>query len=410
LSLPLSSRDRTVETLCRLRCLLREWFPFAWLQAIFVALLLSARSERVLSDYYYALLFIPFLIALGREDWKHLASSWVLRCCLLLLAVSWVATFQSPGLPGSEIVHIGRRALAAFVFVAMTAWLVDRDPGQILRLCYGLAWGAGVTAVISLFVFHWFHWRSQYDLRLTGWVWPNPNEGGAVFGLAAVAAGAAALASLSKGWRATYAAVAILLFACALLTQSRAAMAAAVAAGAICAAAALGRRAVAGLIAAAVVGAVALLVIHASHGGWAGRGDAGRFELWSHFWQQAWQRPLLGYGVPQGLAIKISTGLTTDDPHNMFLWVFLRSGLAGTLCLMTLVALVFRAAIGHGRSSRDFVPLALAIYLLVRGLFESVPPTEGADWFWTYLWLPTGIAAGLELRRRCQASRNPALA
>ena len=69
MSLPLSSRERTVETLCRLRCLLREWFPFAWLQAIFVALLLSTRSERVLSDYYYALLFIPFLIALGREDW-----------------------------------------------------------------------------------------------------------------------------------------------------------------------------------------------------------------------------------------------------------------------------------------------------------------------------------------------------
>ena len=390
--------------LCRLRCLLREWFPFDWLQAIFVGLLLSLPSERALSDYYYALLFFPFLIALHRDDWGRLASSWVLRCCLLLLAVSWVATFQSAGLSGTEIAHIGRRALAAFVFAAMTAWLVDRDRGQILKLCWGLAWGAGVSAVVSLF---YFHPRPPYDLRLAGWMWSNSNTGGAVFGLATVAAAAAALASGARAWRIAYALVAILLFACTLLTQSRAATAGVVAAGVACVAATFGRRAIAALVGVAVIVAVALLV---SQGDWLARGDAGRFELWSHFWQQAWQRPLLGYGVPQGLAIKIRTGLLTDDPHDMFLYVFLRSGLAGTLCLIALVALIFRESIFHGRGCRDFVPLAFAIYLLMRGLFESVPPTEGPDWFWTYLWIPVGIAAGLELGRRRQAGHGPACA
>ena len=63
----------------------------------------------------------------------------------------------------------------------------------------------------------------------------------------------------------------------------------------------------------------------------------------------------------------------------------------------------------RGRSTTDMRPfagiaasaivgLALMIFLLTEDLVESALPTDGATWFRAYLWVPIGIAAGVELR------------
>jgi hypothetical protein len=55
------------------------------------------------------------------------------------------------------------------------------------------------------------------------------------------------------------------------------------------------------------------------------------------------------------------------------------------------------AGFRHWRRAGGLAPLALMIFLLTQGLFESAVPINGADWFWIFLWIPVGVAAGVGL-------------
>ena len=50
----------------------------------------------------------------------------------------------------------------------------------------------------------------------------------------------------------------------------------------------------------------------------------------------------------------------------------------------------------HWRRHGGFAPLGLTIYLATQGIFESAVPINPPDWFWILLWIPVGIAAGVE--------------
>jgi O-antigen ligase len=251
-----------------------------------------------------------------------------------------------------------------------------------------------MTALISLVTFYGTHPLGQ---RLAGWFWPNPNTAGAVFGLVTVAAAAAGLASGKSGWRIAYMTAAAVLLACTALTGCRAALVAAAATGVVCALAARAWRLLAGVLGAAVFLGVSVAAGWIGVDEWLARADSGRLELWAHFWSVGWQRPLLGEGMRQHLGFTISNGLKTDDPHNMLLYTFLRTGLVGVSAWVALMVSALLAGIRHWRRTGGPVPLALMLYLVAHGFFETAPPMENPDWFWVYLWIPVGIAAGVGL-------------
>lgn len=380
--------------LSRLRQELRNGALLPRLHAIFVGLVLLIPYQHIYSDFYYALLLIPFLIALDRQDWRSLARSWVLRFCVAYLAAFWLAALVTPELPASDLVHVGRRVLSNLAFAVLTAWLIANSCSHIERLCRWMVLATLMTALISLVIFYGAH---RFGQRLAGWFWSNPNTAGAVFGLATVAAATAGLASGRSGWRIAYLAAAVILLACTALTGCRAALVAAAATGVVCALTARAWRLLAG-----VLGTAALLGVSIAAGwigvdDWLARADSGRLELWAHFWSVGWQHPLFGEGMRQHLAFTISNGLTTDDPHNTLLYIFLRTGLVGAFAWVALMASAVLAAIRHWRHTGGPLPLALMLYLLAHGFFETAPPMDNPDWFWVYLWIPIGIAAGVGL-------------
>jgi O-antigen ligase len=379
---------------------LRERLPLAPLHALFVAMVLLTPLERLYRDYFYVLLLVPFLVLPDRRDWRRLAGSWVLRFCLAYLIMLWLSALWTPDESGKEIVKVGRHLLSNLAFIALTAWLVGRDDRHVARLCRWIAWAALITALVSLFLFYASH---PWNKRLVAWLWINPNTAGAVFGLASVAALAAA-GRAEGSRRLAYLAIAAVLAVAVALAGSRAAFAGIAASVVVCLALARAWRPLVGLAAAGLLLAGLVATGWVEPGAWLARGDTGRAELWSHFWRLGWQQPWHGWGLRQDLAFTIANGLRTDDPHNMLLETFMRAGLPGALAWIGLALAALAAGLRHWRRHDDLTPLALMVYLLTQGLFESALPINAADWFWIHLWIPIGIAAGVELR----AMRPPA--
>jgi O-antigen ligase len=376
---------------------LRDRLPLAPGHALFVAFVLLTPYPRLYASFYYILLLIPFLLLLDGRDARALAGSWVLRCALAYLGLLWLSSLWTPDLSSKEILRLGRHVLANLSFIAVTAWLVGRDHGHVTRLCRTLAGAAVITALVSLWFFH-IEGYHPFGWRLTGWLWRNPNTAGAIFGLACVAAAAASAPAAGPAFlRQLPFVVATFLAVCVALTGSRSALAGIAVSGFAWLVLERAWRKPTGLAVAisAAAGLVAAGWITA--GEWLVRGDSGRLELWSHFWAVSWQRPWLGWGLHQDLAVIISNGLRTDDPHSMLLETFMRIGLLGVVAWCGTVIASLVAGYRHWRRQGGFAPLGLTIYLAAQGIFESAVPINPPDWFWIMLWIPVGIAAGVAL-------------
>ena len=381
---------------------LRDGLPLAQLHALFVALVLLLPYERLYRNFFYVLLLVPFLALADCRDWHRLSGSWVLRFCLAYLGLLWLCLLWTPEVPGGDLVRVGRHVASNLAFAALTAWLVLRDDRHVDRLCRWMAGAALVTALISLVLFYAAH---PWDHRLAAWLWTNPNTAGAVFGLACVAAAAGpGLAAGRANARLAWLAIAGLLALAVALTGSRAAFAGVAASLVVGFALRRAWRPLAGVAGAALAVAALGAVGWITPTGWLARADNGRIELWSHFWAVAWQRPWLGWGLRHDLVFTIGNGLTTDDPHDMILATFMRIGLVGALSWLGLTIAALAAGLRHWRRRGDVAPLALMLYLVTQGLFESALPIDAADWFWIHLWIPIGVAAGVELRARLDAA------
>jgi hypothetical protein len=379
---------------------IRKWTqdhaPIGQCQAVFVALIFATDYQNFYQHFYYFFLLAPFLLVLSLQDLSSLSGSWVLRFCLGYLASLWLGLLWTPGMDGRSLIRFGQHLLSSFAFVAMTAWLVYRDERHILRMSRWMSWSALITALVSLMI---FYTGPHVDRRFTAWLWPNPNAAGLVFGLAAVASASGALTAAHRSRERTlYLVISTVLLACVALSQSRAPLVAIMASALACVALTRSPQAALGLIGCSLLVAVLVAFGWISPVDWLRRADAGRFELWSHFWSLSWQHPWRGNGVAPGLAFTIKNGLSTDNPHNMLLETFERSGLPGAISWLGIAVAALLAGLSYWRIAAGLAPLALVVYLLTHGLFESLTPVGTADFFWVYLWIPIGLSAGVEIR------------
>ena len=279
----------------------------------------------------------------------------------------------------------------------ITAHLASAEPNYQDRLLKILAVLMLATALYSAIVEYQSHWISD---RLVIVPWENPNTGAAVIGLllAGIAAGPCMNAEEWPGMRLLYWAVAVSLVLLLFMTQTRAAMMGVVAAAFACVLVRppkLRHLAAWGAGAAVVVGLVLFvfrdLVL---------RGDAGRSDLVVDFWHLVQDRFLLGLGVQaQGRILVWYNATYLEAPHNMLMTALVYGGVIAVALLAAFYVVMIAAGVRAGRRGLSLAPLAMAVYVAVHGLFETVYVTT-PGWQWLYLWLPVGLIADAELRGR----------
>ena len=367
-----------------------------WLWTIaFLGLLLVVDRSAIADPVYLALVLFPALVIVGIGDLKALLGAWTVRAGLaflvfMVLTPLWTGGIGDPNWPGAVLA-----SAAVATFVLITAHFASAEPNYQDRLFKILAVLMLATALYSAIGEYRSHWFSD---RLIIMPWDNPDTGAAVVGLLLVgmAAGPGMNAEEWPGVRMLYWAVAVLLALLLFMTQTRAAMMGVVAAAFACVLVRppkLRQAAIWGAGAAVLIGLV-LFIFR----GLLMRGDAGRGELIADFWHLVQDRFLLGLGVQtQGRILVWHDGAYLEAPHNMLMTALVYGGVIAVALLAAFYVVMIAAGIRSGRRGLSLAPLAMAAYVAVHGLFETVYVTA-PGWQWLYLWLPVGLIAGAEIR------------
>jgi O-antigen ligase len=119
------------------------------------------------------------------------------------------------------------------------------------------------------------------------------------------------------------------------------------------------------------------------------------------------QRLFTGYGIGNEFAYRYEP-IDVASPHDMLLNVLFCGGLPAAMCFAALMLCLIIVGIRIFRRAKQSMPLALSLYMIVVGLFESMLPIAQADWRWLYFWLPVGVVAGADLRFCKGAERRAA--
>lgn len=387
----------------RYRTWARENTPLWLWHIVFLAVLLIVVRSDIVNAVYLMLVLFPAVAIAGIADYRAVLSSWTVRAALAFLVFLWLSPLWTGGAGAAHWQNATLAMATVASFVMITAHLVatgTKDQDRLLKVLAILALVATLYSAITEYQSQWF------SARLVILPWENPNTGAAVIGvlLVGIAAGPGLNTEEWPGTRLLYWLVAVLLALLLFMTQTRAAMVGVVAAAVACVLArppklrhmaiwAAGALAVAGLV--LFVFRDRLL-----------RGDAGRGELIVDFWRLVQDRILTGFGVQaEGQILVWYNGGYLEAPHNMLMTALVYGGVIAAALLAALYVTMIAVGFRNGRRGLSLAPLAMAAYVTVHGLFETIYVTT-PGWQWLYLWLPVGLVAGAELRGRSTAART----
>ncbi|ABI58140.1 O-antigen ligase family protein [Alkalilimnicola ehrlichii MLHE-1] len=386
----------------RWRRLAKETHWVSWGLALFWAGFIFAWSTRVHRDSLYFLVFLPFLMVLGRQQFQWLLSSRVIQCLglflgYLLLSVSW-SPDASWALFGSKL----RYGLIIFAAVLATAYMVARDEQWAERLF----WFLGLAACIVFFysVYHYYQAHPFPAARLSNLVYyhTNPNPDAVGFLLAFTFALCFVLSDRSPRWRVVAAVPLMCAGAFLLLAQSRGLI---LGAALVSVFLLLRLRYWKTLALFLVVASAALVAVETVE--WGGRGlieraDAQRIGIWQVALARIAEAPWFGAGLASDTSITYGDRIHIS-PHNLWLMTLMAGGVLGGALLVALYGLALRIAYWD-RDDRSPGAI-LAVALLVAGLVPLGVDghqiiTRIHPHIWVALWLPMGALAGRELLQR----------
>jgi O-antigen ligase len=118
---------------------------------------------------------------------------------------------------------------------------------------------------------------------------------------------------------------------------------------------------------------------------------AGRDVLMSIAWEMVLERPIVGWGpVNRSYEMGIRTGNPVDDdPHNLYLWILVETGLFGASPFIIGLWLCLRSAWAARNGASGTLPLALLVLMLANS-------TKGTYLFFKIFWfvLAYALASG----------------
>ncbi|WP_167854975.1 O-antigen ligase family protein [Mangrovimicrobium sediminis] len=354
-----------------------------YLYGAFIAgyfLLPMAAGHRRL--YYFLVLpasclLAPELLAFLRGN--RLAHLVLLYAGYMLASLAW-----SSGLTAAGALEVLLHGVSVLSFVALSGYLWVRYPVRIGRLQRWTLWLAAAAATVSIVIWYAGHPFPASRLEPLG-VMHDPNEGGSVYGLCFIYALYCLLGAQERRERVLCAALAAVLLALVLFTQSRTALMA-VCAGLLVLA---GWRAL-GLIALAGVASWALLASNAML--WKERVLTFSYRpgIWQRVIEDATEHPWFGRGYLADTAVP-AYGKVFNHAHDSYLATVRDGGLVGLALLLAMLGL---AALWAWRLRRDYgqkLYLALLVYgaTCISMDFDRllVQPKE----IWLFFWLPVAL-------------------
>ncbi len=365
----------------------------------------DAANAALYVIYYIAVALFAASLTAGEAG--RLVRSPVLWAALAFLLFHGLTPLWTGGMPRGDWLWLGVMLLEAFSASVIVAVVLMRFGPVVRATPLVLALVAGGTALFSIIRFFIEHGGPAPGLRLLTFPWPNENTGPAIFGLLVAGLVFWQRRLSSRALRAVVLLTCALMVADIALASTRAALVALLAvAFAYFLWAGPGRLAwrLGLTLAALVAGLVTVLVLVYGFGKpFTLLRDFGmRDQLWSGFWAIARETFWGGRGIQNQFTFSVA-GI--NAPHNQMITMVLYGGVGLAALYLALYATMAWVALRHVLSGGSFAMAAIIVYLLVHGLFETVVIASVPGWGWLYIWVPIGLAAGLERRAACGPER-----
>lgn len=134
------------------------------------------------------------------------------------------------------------------------------------------------------------------------------------------------------------------------------------------------------------------------------RGLSYRPEIWGRYLAEASQHPLVGYGQFADIDVPMHDGFIAFHPHNLVLSAQIRGGVfaAGAMLVMLFGGLFWTWR--YWLQTGKLTPFCLILVIVCAGIVDYQLLTTFPTWPWVTIWLPVGLAVGVE-----HLARRPAL-
>ncbi|HAW39314.1 O-antigen ligase family protein [Pseudomonas stutzeri] len=375
-------------------CYLKKFYErsgyFTVALLVFVASFLILPTSKMVNNVYYVLLATPALGFLIFSRGRGVELS--LGLCL------WGGVFFCLTVAGmlSADVRWLKYVLYAAVFMTLVSQFVDPRPFRAPQFARGLFWVL-CGYILGSAIFYWVVGRYVPGERV---LWLPARMTGPIYTsmwLACCFTLALPVWVEQRRWFELFAALLLAVFCMAYVLQSRSGLLGMVALGGLVAVGLVLRR-VRHVLWLGLAASLGALLVY-----WAtleipevarlfARADSGRFELWGVFFSE-WVKcgVWLGCGVNPNIDVVLSSGLSIQHPHNIFLALGLYSGLFSLLVFLLTMVVILRQAL-KGRDPWGGYLLLALIMLNFDGDRFIDNPNE--------LWLLVLLPAALIINKR----------
>lgn len=357
---------------------------------LFIVSFLILPTSKMVNNVYYVFLAVPALgyIVVSRGRGVEFSLGFSLWLCVffcLALAGIWSGD-------GRWLKYI----LYTVLFVVLVSQFVDPRPFRTSFFARGLFWVLGGYVLGSAIVY-WVIGRYAPGERV---LWLPSRMTGPIYTsmwLACCFTLALPVWVEQRRWFELFAALLLAVFCMAYVLQSRSGLLGMVALGGLVAVGLVLRR-VRHVLWLGLAASLGALLVY-----WAtleipevarlfARADSGRFELWGVFFSE-WVKcgVWLGCGVNPNIDVVLSSGLSIQHPHNIFLALGLYSGLFSLLVFLLTMVVILRQAL-KGRDPWGGYLLLALIMLNFDGDRFIDNPNE--------LWLLVLLPAALIINKR----------
>ena len=295
-----------------------------------------------------------------------------------------------------------RRPIYLFVFLGLTVELAERYPQFGRYLFKTVCWGAAITAVISIFLMYPDVFMRDSRLRHVAHQLNSPIEGGGVYGLTVFFTYFFLFKNRARNYEWVYVGLAGLFLLTMVLTKSRGPLIAFSVTGVLCGLITRDTKVLVTLI------AIAIAVVTLSNGGNFGKRifslETGRFELAKRLIEESQDSLVFGRGISTDTRFTLKDGRTRPHGHNAYLGTLFKGGLVGLFLLLSVIGVGFYESFRYFLKTKNITYFALLLFGSICIISGEDKLLTHPDALWLIFWLPLGLIAGEEVKRKVALS------
>ncbi len=134
-------------------------------------------------------------------------------------------------------------------------------------------------------------------------------------------------------------------------------------------------------------------------------GDSYRLEIWQQIWQRVMDSPFIGLGLSANETIQLPACGCIPHPHNIFLATLFYGGLVGLMLLLAVLTYTLIIAYKQYKTHGQVIFLALFIFGVICGFSDGNKLIDHPRPMWLYFWLPILMIAAQQLNTQLQPKK-----